>query len=258
MGTQRQLKCLGLAAIMSAIALIIGCSTSSSTAVSKKKLELQTRMSSSVFLEPIHANKRSVFVQLHNASEREGLDLEPQLLAALAEKGYEVVSRPDQAQYLLQANVLQLGKMDLAVTESALRSGFGATWLGGGAPGVLEGSANQLSGPSAVALGETAGEASSRVSLASAAVLQPVYAAVLDVQISERVGNSIVIREKSPTRLKAGLKGPQEITSTEKIAWKRYQTRIISTALPTKANVKLERVTPHLVQGLSRSIAGIF
>jgi Enterobacterial TraT complement resistance protein len=46
------------------------------------------------------------------------------------------------------------------------------------------------------------------------------------------------------------------LSSTETTDWKRYQTRVQSTA--SKANLEFEEAAPELTSGLTRSIAGIF
>jgi predicted nucleic acid-binding protein len=82
------------------------------------------------------------------------------------------------------------------------------------------------------------------------------FTAITDVQISERVGNSIVVKEKTKSKLKQGTNGVKELTSTEKIEWKRYQTRVVSTA--NKVNLKFDKAAPELIRGLTQSITGIF
>lgn len=230
--------------------LVIGC-TATHTAINKRKLDVQTKMSSTIFLDPIHADKRTIFVQLRNTSDKAALDFEPCLVAALEEKGYQVVSRADNAQYLLQANVLSVGKTDLRAAEHALNGGFGAALVGAGV-GAAVGSLGRSSNE--VVAGGLIGAAVGTVT--DAMIQDIVYCAVVDVQISERVGSSVIVKEKTSAKLKQGTRGHREITSTERIDWKRYQTRIISTA--NKVNLKFEKAAPYLVQGLSRSIAGIF
>ena len=83
-----------------------------------------------------------------------------------------------------------------------------------------------------------------------------VYSVISDIQISERVGNSVKVKQKTRSKLKQGTNGVQEMVSTEKVTWKRYQTRIVSTA--NQVNLKFDKAVAELVTGLSRAITGLF
>ena len=50
--------------------------------------------------------------------------------------------------------------------------------------------------------------------------------------------------------------GASVISATQIHDWKRYRTRIMST--DNRANLDFEDAAPQLVDGLTRSIAGIF
>jgi hypothetical protein len=241
--------------IVSAIALLAGCSAMHN-AINKKTLDVQTKMSSTIFLDPVVSDKKTVFLQIRNTSDKPEFDLEPNIAAAMIEKGYTVVASPEKAHYLLQVNVLQVGRFDLRELDHALHQGFGGAVSGaiaGAAAGSLWPSGSHNNGRSVVTgglIGATVG------TVTDAMVHDVLYSVITDVQISERVANSIVVREKTRTRLKQGERGVREMTSTEKVEWKRYQTRIISTA--NKVNLKFKQAAPELIKGLTRSITGIF
>jgi hypothetical protein len=238
--------------VLAVLNLLIGC-TATHTAINKRHLDVQTKMSSTIFLDPVCADKRTIFVQLRNTSDKQELELAPCIIASLGAKGYVVVDNPEQAQYLLQANVLQVGKTDLRAAEHALCAGFGAA-ITGAAAGAAVGSLVQQEGHQAAVAGGLVGAAVATV--ADAMVKDVVYTVIADVQISERAGNAMQVKEKSKSKLAQGTSGYKEITSTQKIHWNRYQTRIVSTA--NKVNLKFEKAAPLLVEGLSRSLAGIF
>lgn len=238
--------------VLASMNLLLGCNATH-TAINKRNLDVQTKMSSTIFLDPICENKRTIYVQLRNTSDKQELDLEPCIMTALQTKGYMIVQDPEQAHYLLQANVLQVGKSDLRAAEHALCGGFGSA-LVGAAAGAAIGSVVQPESSRAIAAGGIVGAAVATVT--DAMVQDVVYSVIADVQISERAGNAMTVKEKTKSKLTQGTSGYKEITSTQKINWNRYQTRIVSTA--NKVNLKFEKAAPLLVQGLSSSVAGIF
>lgn len=238
--------------LMSALALLTGCGATH-TAINKRKLDVQTKMSSTVFLDPMNSDKKTVYLQIRNTSDKSELDLEHPIAALMATKGYTRVMAPEQAQILLQTNVLQVGRSDLRAADHALHQGFGAA-LGGAAAGAAVGSlVSRDNGKGAVAGGLVG---ASVATVTDAMIQDVVYVVIADVQISERVGNSVTVKEKTRSRLKQGAHGVREVTSTEKIEWKRYQTRVVSTA--NKVNLKFKEAAPELIQGLTRSITGVF
>lgn len=240
--------------LISLVVFLTGCGATH-TAISKRKMDVQTKMSASVFLDPVTTDKHKIFLQVRNTSDKCELDLEPCIAEALAAKGYTLVRNPEHAHYLLQTNVLQVGKTDLRAAEHALNQGFGAA-LGGAAVGAAVGSVggNHRHNSDRMVVAGLLGAAVATVT--DAMVKDVMYSVIADVQISERVGNSVSVKEKTRSKLQQGTSGTKEITSTEKVDWKRYQTRIVSTA--NKVNLSFEQAAPELVQGLSRSIAGVF
>ena len=71
-------------------------------------------MTHSLFLEPVTASERTVLVEVRNSSDRADLDIAPAVRAALAQRGYRLVEDPADARFLLQANVLQVGRTSRA------------------------------------------------------------------------------------------------------------------------------------------------
>jgi len=83
------------------------------------------------------------------------------------------------------------------------------------------------------------------------------YTMITDLQIRERPLKGESITQSQDTNAKQGTatRLRQEIKS-ENIKWKIYRTRIVSTA--NKVNLKFEEAKPGLINGLVRSISGIF
>lgn len=234
--------------LLGIILVLIGCGATH-TAIRKRNLEVQTKMSATVFLDPVPFEKKTLFLQVRNTTDKPGLDLEQRIAMALAEKGYQLVAAPDQAHYLLQANILQVGKTDLRAAEQALTQGFGAA-LTGAVIGASLAAENEMPPVTSGLFGAAV------ATVTDAMIEDVVYSVITDIQISERVANSVDVKEKTQSKLKQGSHGVKVITSTEKVDWKRYQTRIVSTA--TKVNLKFEKALPELSTGLTRSIAGVF
>lgn len=229
--------------------MCVGCA-GTTTAVSKRKLDVENKMSSTIFLEPVPETSRTVYVQVRNTSDHSGLDLQNQVVSALRMKGYQVVNDPKKAHYWLQANVLSVGQIDKQSREQMIESGFGGGIVGGAlgaGTGVL------VSGhKDAVIGGALAGAALGM--LIDATIKDVTYGITTDVQISERTKNTV--RTRNDSTLNQGTSGSIHVSSSGTDHWNRYQTRIISTA--NKANLRLDQALPDLTDGMSRSIAGIF
>lgn len=224
--------------------VLSGCSATY-TAINKRHLDVQTKMSNSIFLTPVSQSKRTVFLQVRNTSDKPGLSVEAQLISALQSKGYQIMQDPEQAHYLIQANVLQAGRTNLRSQNEAANGGFGSAVVGG----VVGGQFGGGHGSSALAVG------GALLGIAADALVQDVhYSIVTDLQISERSGGAIVL-EESTAHLAQGTSSTTSSRSVTETDWKRYQTRIVSTA--NQANLEYVEAEPVLVQGLINSISGI-
>ena len=115
-------KCLCTTALAMSL---VGCAATQ-TMISKKDLNVQTKMSETIFLEPVRPDKKIAFVQVKNTSDKPELDINDQVVAAIASKGYTIVKDPDKANYLIQANILKVGNIDLRDAGTELDQGYGA------------------------------------------------------------------------------------------------------------------------------------
>jgi hypothetical protein len=238
------------AVAVASLCLLAGCAATT-TAISERNLDVQTKMSGSIFLDPVAPDRRTVFVQVRNTSDRPDFDIEQDIRAAVASRGYRVVEDPSEAQYMLQANVLQAGRTSKSAAEATFGSGFGGVVLGG-AVGAAAGRAVSRD-TSVIIAGGLLGAAAESVT--SAFVQDVTYGITTDVQVSERAREGVVVTERLQQNLGQGT-GSEVLSSTETTDWKRYQTRVQSTA--SKANLEFEEAAPELTSGLTRSIAGIF
>lgn len=232
-------------------ALLLSCCAATNTMISKRDLDVQTKMSASVFLDPVTPDKRIVLVQVRNTSDKPDFDVEAAIRGAVVSKGYRLTDNPDEAHYILQANVLQVGKADPSAAEKTFAGGYG-----GAADGFITGAlaADTLGGGSQTSMG--VGIIGGIIgTVANAAVKDVTFTIITDIQISERARQGVTVNEANRATLVQGTSGSRTVTSNEQTDWKRYQTRIMSTA--NKANLDFVEASPLLVQGLVRSISGI-
>jgi hypothetical protein len=230
---------------------LAGCAATT-TAIGKRTLDVQTKTTSTIFLEPVAAPARTVLVEVRNSSDRPQLDITPAVRAALAERGYRLVDDPQDAHFLLQANVLQVGRTSAAAAEGAFAKGFGSALVGGAAgAGIGRVASDQTE---AMIAGAVAGAAASAV--ADSFVQDVTYSIITDVQVSERAGEGVMVTERMTQDLAQGSGGRRILSTTEVHDWKRYQTRVMSSA--NQVNLDFEDAAPELVAGLTRAIAGIF
>ena len=215
-------------------------------------LDVQTKMSSTVFLTPVGVEDKTVLVQVRNTSDKQNISCEEELMAALSSKGYRIVQSPSEAHYILQANILSIGRVREGDGFQALGGGFGASLTGafaGGAAGALIGGTDSTGSMLAGGLiGGLVGTA------ADAMVEVMTFNMVTDIQISERAQGSIVTQE-SHHSLSQGTSGATSSRFEEKTDRKTYQTRIVSSA--QQVNLKFEEALPELKKGLIQSLSGI-
>jgi hypothetical protein len=247
------LACLGL--IAGGLALS-GCAASS-TAVANRNLDVQTRMSDTIFLEPVSAEDRTVYVEVKNTSDKPDLDLAAPIREAVAARGYRIVEDPRAAQFLLQANVLQAGRSSRTAAEEAYNGGFGSTLFGGAAGGAvgygLGRSGIGVNDALATVGGALIGAAISGI--ADAYVQDTTYTIVTDLQISERAPGGVVVSQSEQANLAQGSSGAVTQSSSVTTDMRRYRARIVSTA--ERVNLDWPQAAPDLVAGMTRSIAGV-
>ena len=222
---------------------MVSCSTMH-TIISKRNLDVQTKMSDTIWLEPAAANQKTVFVKVSNTSGK-NLNIEQKIISVLSAKGYRIVNDPAEAKYWLQANILKVDKVNLNN-----ENGFSDAVLGAGIGGVL---GAQRSGGAYTALGwGLAGAAIGTI--ADALVSDTAYAMVTDILITEKTGRNV----KNSTRnsVKQVNSGSMTSTSSSSSDMEKYSTRVLSTA--NQVNLDFNIAIPLLEDELGKVISGIF
>jgi outer membrane lipoprotein SlyB len=238
---------LAMAGLISTVLSFSGC-TAAHTAIKKRNLDVQTKMSETIFLEPVAPSKRVIYVDVRNTSDKD-MNVKETVYKAIRDRGYTITDNPEEAYYMLQANVLQVGKSDLRNSKQALDGGFGGAVLGAGSAYAIS-SANRDVAVAAVA-GAVLGV------VGDALVDDVYYTMITDIQIRERpqTGERISQSQSASIRQGSSTSISQSVSGTP-AEWKTYRTRIVSTA--NKVNLEFEEAQPALQEALAKSLSGLF
>jgi len=225
------------------------------TAIEHRNLEISSKMSDTVFLDPVSPKLKTVFLQIKNTRDKD-VDLSSIIGPAVTSKGYVLKTDPKKAHYLLQVNVLYIGKAKPRDIQNALAGGYGGamgTLLGGligagAGHSISDSPSGYLIG---AGLGAGAGSMSERI--ASAFVKSVTYSIITDVQISERT-DAIVEQEIKSDLSQGSQTKIKQITKTAE-HFKRFRTRVVSSA--NKVNLDFEDAVQPLQMSIGKAIAGI-
>ena len=234
---------------VAAVAMFSGCAATQ-TAIAKRDLDVQTKMSATIFLDPVSPAEQTVFIQIRNTSDKQDLDISPDVIAAVQSKGFRVVQDPKLAKFYLQANVLSVGKTDPTAIQAQLGGGAGVSGavLGAALGGYGGGSSRSMLG-----LGILGGV----TEVVAGSLIKDVYFSIVtDVQIKERLPEGKTATLNSQQNNKQGTSGTESVNYTDAVNMKTYQTRIVSSA--NKMNLEFTEAVPALRSGLTRAIAGAF
>ncbi len=245
-------KSLLLAGMFSIVAIqFTGCGAAH-TAIKKRNLDVQTKMSETIFLEPTEPDKKTIFIDVRNTSDKE-IAVKEVIVNALISRGYTITTSPQKANFMLQANVLQVGKCDLREAQGALNSGFGGV-VGGAAVGVATSYAFNGGNRDAAAVG-LAGAALGF--LGDALIDDTYFSMITDVQIRERPLAGEVVTQTQKAKIKQGSStNVNQDIQGGKVEWKTYRTRVVSTA--NKVNLDFAEAQPVLQDALGKSLSGLF
>ncbi len=239
--------------IMTALVILSGCAAVH-TSIAKKDLDVQTKMSDTVFLDPVGPDKKIIFVQVRNTSDKP-FDIQGPIMSAIASRGYRITLNPDEAHFRLLGNVLSVAKASPTAAEATLASGYGGAF-GGAALGATVGGVTH--GWTGAAVGGAVGGVLGGLTetVANAAVKDVTFMIVTDIEITEKAAPGVIVRQDSRQDASQGVGGRRTQTSSEVTDVKKYRTRIVSTA--NKANLDYEEAAPQLTEGLVRSVSGLF
>jgi hypothetical protein len=261
---------------------VLSACTAVHTSVAKRNLDVQTRMSQTVYLDPVEPEQRTIFVDIRNTTAEYQLPLADDVRGFMHQRGYMLVDSPISAQYWLQVNVRTVLKEH---PEKVLAEEYGMTpeevqaFLSPGmapppAPETPEQRHDRLGRNAAVFVDTSIGTNVDGKDIARAFVVLAVFAGaeyignqlvhdkyytmLTDIQIAERIApdSAEKVREYSEHQLLQGDTGALEQLWQRDTDMRKYQLKVVSFA--NKANLEWQDAEQPLHQGLLRSLAGIF
>lgn len=254
-----------------------GCSAVH-TSVAKRHLDVQTRMSQTVYLDPVEPEQRTLFLDIRNTSAEYTLPLAEDLRQLMRNRGYQLVESPMQAQYWLQVNVRTVLKErpDLVLAQE-----YGMTQqetldlLHPGMAPRAEGkedtayTATDFVVDSAIVSDDLEAKDVGRALVVLAVfagaeyvgnqlVQDKYYTMLTDIQIAERISPDSVgkVQEYAEMQLLHGDSGAITQLWKHSTDMRKYQIKVVSFA--NKANLKWQEAQQPLHNGLLRSLAGVF
>ncbi len=244
---------------LSAFALIasamFGCAATQ-VALTKKDLDVQTKTSTAVFVDPVSPEKRTIYLDVKSGVmefDRRAFKTFVKEQFALNDNGYRIIDDPTKAQFTMVAYVLNLEKASPSAAQAALSTGY----LGGSvAAGAAIGAATSSRGD-AWKGAATGGVALGAAEFISGALVKDVtYMLVADVQIKERTAHGAIVRKDTQVDTKVSDAGSSRQTVSEVSNQKEYRTRIVTTA--NKVNLKLEQAQDQMFQKTAYAMSGFF
>lgn len=250
-----------LALAISAVIIMTGCGASFSkvgedmsgnkVAVSKKDVHAKTKMSETVFLEPVAPEEQIVYFKFRSTADEE-LDVESKIKAKFEQMGFKVTRNPKEAKFMVQANFLKVGEMDEAEQKSYLTQGYTSAAIGAATLGGISmlGNGSHRGSMAAAGVGLLAGLAYNALKVEDVH-----FALVTDVEIRQRLAKGETGVQNDIAANKQGSSGVnnQSFTNTN-VQWKTYRTRVVSSAYGPGLEFTVAK--PFLEDGMVKAIAG--
>ena len=242
---------LTVSVIAASITMLSGCAALH-TSIAKRNLDVQTKVSTAIFVEPVKKGKRTVYVEVRSAvMEFDRNKLRKAVMASFIDNGngYSVTDDPDEAQFHLSIYVLKLEKASPTAAEAALNQGYmgsqGMAIASGAALGYRSG--NAVQGAVVMGVGST---------IADAFISDVTYMLVADVQIKEKARKGVFVRKDTKIDNKVSDSGVSTQRVSEMTNRKEYRTRIVTTA--NKSNLELEEAEPLMFKKTAYAMASFF
>lgn len=217
-------------------------------------------MSDTIWLTPVRSSLKTIFVDIKNTSGENKFDCNQDIRQALILKGYAMIDDPDQAQFILQANVLSLEKQQGGQYSKVNGSGaLIGTVLGAGTGAAIGSGISSSHAMGGAAMGGLFGLlVGSMIEHAEQekAMSQGLFKFNVNIMVSEKAKN---VRETSDhscgIRYQQGKGGSIAINFNEQTNRKKYQTDL---AVKTNAEMPFEEAVILLKADVVKAIAGIF
>lgn len=244
---------------------LIGCGAAGRL-IDYGSMKTDVAISESVFLSPTDASK-TILVQIRNTSTNQNITslFESTVISGIQSRGYQIVQKPSQATYILQANIRYLGEWKAGMNFEGTLTGAGLGALAG------LGLSDYHHRGSGMAIGALAGSVLGFVADVATRVQTEII--VVDFQITERLTKEqdILGKEVEETRFTSDTKTlggfgtrpdfPTSQMSSKTVRSAKKGTRIYSGAVAARAaqvNLDVNEATIRLIETSGRQIAGIF
>jgi hypothetical protein len=221
------------------------------TSIAKKDLDVQTKLSTAIFVDPVAPEKRKIYLEVRSAVQEFDRNLFREALIdqiSNSGNGYTLVDSPADAQYSMSIYVRNLEKTSPTAAAGYLSSGYQGV-AGGAALSYATGGSYR----NAAAGGLLGGLASTA---ANAFVKDVTYLLVADIQIKEKAKDGVIVRKDSKINTMISDDGGATQTSSEVSNQKEYRTRVVTTA--NKANLELEEAQPLMFEKTAYAMASFF
>ena len=233
--------------------LLSGCA-SIYTRITKGELVVETRLSESLFLDPLSPSDRVVYVDVRNSTGKSHMsNFAGQILGSLQSRGYQITQEPNDAKLLLQVNLLNLKRTTRSSARTALNAGYGSpaglegAVIGGATASAVSGGNNDYATVGGGVLGGILGV------MFDANTQDINYTMVADVQLSTRQGGDISYPGK--VNLQQGTSGSEVAEYERKVPWIKHRTRLVTTA--NKVNLKLDEAAPAIRDDMIGVLTGM-
>jgi hypothetical protein len=237
--------------VIAVTALILSGCAALHTSIAKKDLDVQTKLSTSIFVDPVPPEKRKIYLEVRSAVQEFDRNA---FRTALSEQitssgnGYSLVDSPTDAQYSMSVFVRNLEKASPSAASNYLKSGF---------EGVSTGAALSYATGGGYRNAAAGGIIGGLVSTTANALVKDVtFLLVADIQIKEKAAKGVIVRKDSKINTKISDDGASTQTMSEVSNRKEYRTRVVTTA--NKANLELEEAQPLMFTKTAYAMASFF
>jgi len=216
-------------------------SKTSASGLSAGNVNVFTRMSSSIFLQPVPPSEKVIYVVVRNTSTARHINFTKDLISVLKKEGYTITDDPRKAHFILMANVLYIGKETKDHTVAgALAGGFGGAVAGNAVSSSSEGSL--VGGLFGSLVGGLVGHMIQKDS----------YMMVVDIQLEDRAPGTYTT---TSTLASQGTNTTMSTYNATIKGWQIYRDRLVSGAEAT--NLDFASAEPVLKKQMAHSIGNL-
>lgn len=237
---------------------MFGCS-SMNTALKKRELDVESRLSYAVVLDPLAPEERIVYTRVRDVSGNKMRKvMQTTIEQQLSAEGFTVTNNPKEANLMLNATILSAGKTTADEADRSLSAGYKGA-AEGAALGYMVGAAGGSSSSDSMKSGLVAGAAGF---LADALVEDVYYTFVMDIELRERPLEGDEIENSTQNKSATGMSTSNTATLSmaessvkrgENFKWIIHKTRIVTTA--NKMNLKIEEAIPAVQDKTASSLS---